>query len=87
MFLVVTRMRDTAFKRVLETLAIGSQVKIESSFGTWFFITIGPETRRFWLAWLVSPRSAACCSEPHESHCRHVWSSPTQIVGRKMLHA
>jgi ferredoxin-NADP reductase len=33
MFLFVTRMRDTAFKRVLETMAIGSQDKIESSFG------------------------------------------------------
>ena len=33
MFLVATRMRDTAFKRVLGTLPIGSQVKIEGPFG------------------------------------------------------
>jgi ferredoxin-NADP reductase len=33
MLLVATRMRDTAFKRVLGTMSIGSQVKIEGPFG------------------------------------------------------
>ena len=33
LLLVATRMRDTAFKRVLGTLPIGSQVKIEGPFG------------------------------------------------------
>jgi ferredoxin-NADP reductase len=33
LFLVATRMRDTPFKRVLGTLPIGSQVKIEGPFG------------------------------------------------------
>ena len=33
MLLVATRMRDTAFKRVLGTMPIGSQVKIEGPFG------------------------------------------------------
>lgn len=33
MVLVATRMRDTAFKRVLGTMPIGSQVKIEGPFG------------------------------------------------------
>jgi ferredoxin-NADP reductase len=33
MLLVATRMRDTAFKRVLGTMAIGSQVKVDGPFG------------------------------------------------------
>jgi ferredoxin-NADP reductase len=33
LLLVATRMRDTAFKRVLGTMPIGSQVKIEGPFG------------------------------------------------------
>ena len=33
LFLVATRMRDTAFKRVLGTVPIGSQAKIEGPFG------------------------------------------------------
>ena len=33
MFLIVTRMRDTAFKRVIETMPIGLQVKSEGPVG------------------------------------------------------
>jgi ferredoxin-NADP reductase len=33
MLLVATRMRDTAFKRVLGTMPIGSQVRVEGPFG------------------------------------------------------
>jgi ferredoxin-NADP reductase len=32
--MVATRMRDTAFKRVLRTLPLGSQVKVEGPFGS-----------------------------------------------------
>src|ERR1051326_3716890 len=31
--MIVTRMRDTAFKRVLKTLPLGTEVKIEGPFG------------------------------------------------------
>jgi len=79
--MIATRLRDTAFKRVLNTLPLGSEVRIEGPWGTLTLTAMRREQLCFWQAASASLPFAALRvtlrrrSSPIESSC----STPTVL--------
>src|SRR5690348_3055742 len=61
---VATRMRDTAFQRVLKTMPLGTEIEIDGPLATLFCTTGSNAPRSFWLEESASRRSAVSCFGP-----------------------
>jgi Oxidoreductase FAD-binding domain len=79
--MIATRMRDTAFKRVLKTMPLGTEVRIVGPFGS---LTLHQSTARpavFWPAASASRLSAACSGKQRNRSCVIIFFSfiPTAV--------
>jgi ferredoxin-NADP reductase len=57
--LLATRLRQSAFKRVLNTMVVGTEVKVEGPYGNLVLHGDASDSQCSWLAGLGSHRSAA----------------------------
>ena len=83
--MVATRMRDTAFKRVLNTMPLSSAVKIEGPSGSLTLHNNVKRTAVFLGAGSASHRSAALCSVRRERSFLTESSFSTRTAGRRTL--
>ena len=82
--MITTRLRDTAFKRVLQTMPIGTPVKIEGPFGDLRLHHADSARPSCSPAASASRHSGASSSRRSETvACRIRWSSSTPTVGRR----
>ena len=82
--MVTTRMRNTAFKRVLKSLPIGTAVRIDGPFGDLTLPHNADRTLVFLAGAFVLPRFGVCSFRRRERSCHIVFSSFTQTGARRM---
>ena len=82
--MVATRLRDTAFKRELQRMPIGSTVRMEGPFGK--LVLHSDQTRPAVLVAGgigITPSAAWWCMRPSSNH-RSVWCCSTPTGDRRM---